>query len=112
MAPLSLLQEGNNMPLFSHKKAIAYAVSAVVLFIALWTLERSRHYDFSIRAAAEQKLAKETKILLDKKRRAYESNPNLDFDFPSINFSGGKSLPGHDVANTYGHKNIIGQEIK
>jgi len=86
-------------------KALAITSAALVSLFGIWKLEHSGKFRFSIQATESAKMEKKAKMLALKKRRIYETNPNLDFDVPRV--SVGHSSAGSGVGSTFGQRNIV-----
>ena len=84
---------------------MAIISAIVVLLLGLWKLEHSFNFRFAAASMENAKMEKKAKQLALKKRRIYESNPNLDFDLPNI--FGGHFSQSSGVANTFGQRNIV-----
>ena len=93
----------------SHLTKALTIISAVfVLLFGIWKLEHSGKFRFSIEATESAKTEKKAQMLALKKRRIYETNPNLDFDLPRV--SAGHSSAGSGVGSTFGQRNIVNHD--
>ena len=94
------------MPL--RKNILTVILAVLVFFVGLWKLEQTNRFKFLFQSREDTKIEQRTKALALKKRRIYESNPNLDFDL--LRVTSGHASRSSGISHDFGYRNIIGPE--